>query len=397
MTRTARSQLIVLLGGLSAFAPLSMDLYLPGLPAIQRDLSTGPSQVQLTLTSCMIGLALGQVLAGPISDAFGRRRPLMIGIGIFTAVSLLCAAVSSVYVLTGLRLVQGLAGASAIVISRAVVRDMYAGVRAARFYSILMLVSGVAIILAPLIGAQLLQITSWQGLFVALAAIGFAALAGTVAWLPETLPPERRRRGGLPDTVRTMLFLLHQRVFVGYTLALGLTFGALSAYIAASPFVFQNINGLSPQLYSAFFAANALGLVILGQANGLLVGRIGPHKLLVAGLAGTALASVALLAIVSTGSFGLAGMAVPLFVQVSCNGLIFPNLTALAMTDHPEVAGSASALIGVVQFLLGAAAAPLAGLAGSSSALPMAITIAVFGLGGCLAFIALAESHLRTA
>src|SRR5262249_31612943 len=212
------------------------------------------------------------------------RRPLLVGVAAYSLASLFCALAPSVEVFTGVRLIQGLAGAAGIVIARAAVRDMYAGVEAARFFSILMLVNGLAPILAPVIGGQLLKVTSWQGVFVTLAAIGLVLLLASAFALPETLPPERRRSDGLRATVATMRALCRDRVFVGYALTCGLSFAAMFCYIAGSPFVLEDIYGVSPQVFSAVFAANACGIVAASQVNHKLLERFSPRALLRAAL-----------------------------------------------------------------------------------------------------------------
>ncbi|HEY2603607.1 MAG TPA: Bcr/CflA family multidrug efflux MFS transporter [Thermoleophilaceae bacterium] len=388
-TRRGRLLFIVVLGSLTAFGPLSIDMYLPGLPEMSRSLDATASEAQLTLTACLIGLAVGQLLAGPLSDRLGRRRPLLLGVAAYSAASVLCALSPSVEVFTGLRLVQGLAGAAGIVISRAAVRDMYAGVAAARFFSILMLVNGVAPILAPVIGGQLLKVTSWRGVFVALAVIGFALLVASAAAFHETLPPERRRSDGLRATLATFRALCRDRVFVGYALTCGLSFAAMFSYIAGSPFVLEDIYGISPQVFSAVFAANAVGIVATSQLNHRLLARFTPLALLSAAVLVGGAAGVALLAVVLIGGLGVWAVLVPLFVVVSSVGAVMPNSTALALTDHPEAAGSASALLGMLQFVIGAGVAPLVGVAGKDTAVPMALMIALLSVGAIAALAAL--------
>jgi DHA1 family bicyclomycin/chloramphenicol resistance-like MFS transporter len=377
-----RIRLGLIIGSLTALAPLSIDLYLPALPELTHDFDVSASEGQLTLTACLAGLALGQMVFGPLSDRLGRRPPLLVGIAGYCAASFACAFAHSLWVLLTLRLVQGLAGAAGIVIARAIVRDLRSGAAAARVFSYLMLVTGMAPILAPILGAQLLRVTSWRGLFVTLAFLGFALLLATAAGLDETLPTGRRTGASAHETVRTFVTLLRERVFLGYALVMGFAFGQLFSYIAGSPFVLQDTYGVSPQLYGGIFALNGLGLVVCGQINAALVGRVTPARLLTFGVAVSAAAGLCLSTIVLIGGIGLAGILPCLFAVVASLGFVMPNATALALADHPHVAGSASALIGVLQFLVGAAVAPLAGVAGSESAVPMAVTIAVLGVGG---------------
>jgi MFS transporter, DHA1 family, multidrug resistance protein len=392
-----RLAFIVVLGSLTAFGPLSIDMYLPGLPAMSRSLGASASEAQLTLTACLVGLALGQLLAGPLSDRLGRRRPLLVGVAAYSAASLLCALSPNVHVLTAVRLIQGLAGAAGIVISRAAVRDLYSGVEAARFFSILMLVNGLAPILAPVIGGQLLKVTSWRGVFVTLAAIGLVLLAGAFTGLPETLPPERRRGDGLRAALGTMRALMRDAVFAGYALTSGLSFAAMFAYIAGSPFVLEDIYGVSPQVFSAIFAVNACGIVAASQVNHRLLAHATPRALLRTALLAAAAAGIALLTVVLVGGLGVWAVLVPLFVVVSVVGIVMPNSTALAMTDHPEAAGSASALLGMLQFVIGAGVAPLVGVAGKHTAVPMALTIALLTVGALGAMAVLTRPRVPAA
>ncbi|MFF8834829.1 multidrug effflux MFS transporter [Streptomyces sp. NPDC015130] len=378
VTAARRVGLLVtlVLGGLTALPPLSMDMYLPALPEVTGALHAPAATVQLTLTACLAGMALGQLVVGPMSDKWGRRRPLLAGMVVYVLATAVCALAPTAELLIGFRLLQGLAGAAGIVIARAVVRDLYDGVEMARFFSTLMLISGVAPIVAPLIGGQILRVTDWRGVFHVLAVIG--VLLTLVVWrfLDETLPPERRHQGGVGHALRTMRGLLADRVFAGYTLTGGLAFAALFAYISASPYVVQEIYGASPQTFSLLFGVNSVGLVLVGQVNGkLLVGRVSLDKVLGWGLGTILLASLALV-LMTTGVFGEVGLvpiAAGLFVLMSAMGLALPNTNAQALMRTPHAAGSASALLGTSSFLIGAIASPLVGIAGEHTAVPMAV------------------------
>ncbi|MFH8575325.1 Bcr/CflA family multidrug efflux MFS transporter [Streptomyces zaomyceticus] len=387
-TAARRTGLLVtlVLGGLTALPPLSMDMYLPALPEVTGALNAPAATVQLTLTACLAGMALGQLVVGPMSDKWGRRRPLLIGMIVYVLATAVCALAPTAELLIGFRLLQGLAGAAGIVIARAVVRDLYDGVEMARFFSTLMLISGVAPIIAPLIGGQILRITDWRGVFYVLAVIG--VLLTLVVWrfLGETLPPERRHEGGVGEALRTMKGLLADRVFTGYMLTGGLAFAALFAYISASPFVVQEIYGASPQTFSLLFGLNSVGLVAVGQINGkLLIGRVSLDKALGWGL-GIILVSALALLLMTSGVFGEVGLfpvAAGLFVLMSAMGLAMPNTNAQALMRTPHAAGSASALLGTTSFLVGAVASPLVGIAGEHTAVPMALvqlTCAVLAL-----------------
>jgi MFS transporter, DHA1 family, multidrug resistance protein len=387
---------VLLLGALSTFGPLSMDLYLPGLPSMARDLSAPAWAAQLTITTSMLGLAGGQLVAGPVSDARGRRGPLLAGLAAYMATSLLCAMAPTIWVLLALRLVQGAAGAAGIVIARAIVRDLHSGVAAARFFAMLMLVAGVAPILAPLVGGQLLHVTDWRGIFVVLAGIGAALLLAAWWSLPDTLAPEDRHRGGLAATLHVFGGLVRDRPFMGYTLAMGLSFGAMATYISGSPFVLEDIHGVSPQLFSVLFALNAGGLVVASQISRATVARAGPRRLLIVGTAASAIGGVGVLAAVVL-DLGLAGLLPSFFLVVASLGLVLPNSAALALADHPRTAGSASALLGLAQFSIGAAAAPLAGIAGSHTALPLAVVAAALSVAGLICLLVLTRGAGRPA
>jgi DHA1 family bicyclomycin/chloramphenicol resistance-like MFS transporter len=377
----SRPFLIVILGSLVAIGPLSIDMYLPGLPEIARSLDATAAAVQLSLTACVAGLAVGQLVAGPMSDRFGRRRPLVAGLVTYSGVSLLCALAPTVLALTGLRFLQGLAGGAGIVIGRAVVRDLYSGAQAAKLFSSLMLVTGLAPILAPVVGAQILKVTTWPGIFVVLAALSAAIVTLAAIALPETLPKERRDPGG--HTLATMRHLLTQRSFLGYALTAGLAFGALFAYISGSPFVLQEIYGLSPQAFSLAFGANGLGLVIGSQINARLVTRYGPAYLLRRALLVITVAAAALVAVTII-DLGVWPVIACTFVVMSTLSFVMPNSTALSLAEHGAVAGTASALLGVTQFLIGGLAAPLVGIGGTGSAVPMAVVMLSLAAGAVL-------------
>jgi DHA1 family bicyclomycin/chloramphenicol resistance-like MFS transporter len=380
--RPTRGQ-IVLLAALSAFGPLSLDMYLPGLPPLSRDLHATASGAQLTITACMIGLGVGQVIAGPLSDARGRRRPLLTGLAGYAVSSMACAVAPSVGVLVVTRLVQGMAGSVGIVIARAVVRDLSGGAVAARLFGVLMGITGVVPVLAPLIGGQVLLFTSWRGVFVVLAVIGVPLFVATAVMLPETLPVHARHGGGLRGVLGRFGSLLRDRRFTPYALAFSLSFAAMFAYIAGSSFVLENIYGISPQLFSLIFAINSAGLITLSLLGSRVVGRRGAAWLLRRGLVGTAAASIAAL-LVTVAHAGLGWLLACFFLLLCANGIVLPNGTAAAMAAQSGSLGAASALLGLGQFGSGAVVAPLVGVAGSSDALPMVIVIAAAGTAALL-------------
>jgi MFS transporter, DHA1 family, multidrug resistance protein len=370
-------RLVLIVGGLSIFGPLCIDMYLPALPRISHDLHASTSSVQLSVTGCLVGIALGQLIIGPISDRNGRRSPLVLGLGLFICSSLACSAVSSVYLLVAFRFLQGFGGAAGIVIARAIVRDLFEGAMAARFFSTLMLVTGLGPIIAPQIGAVILRFTSWRGIFVALAIAGSILLVIALVKVPETLPMSRRHSGGLKTAIRTMAAVGRDHTFLGYSIVASLGFGAILVYIAGSSFILQGIYGLSPQIFGTIFGINAAGMVVAAQINGHFVHRFGSGPLLSLGLFFISTGSLVFLVSVSTNRGGLSVLLPSLFIVLFGLGFVSPNATALALQNHARSAGAASALLGSEQFFFGAIIAPLAGIRGTHDALPMAILMMV--------------------
>ncbi|SEF35709.1 MFS transporter, DHA1 family, bicyclomycin/chloramphenicol resistance protein [Amycolatopsis pretoriensis] len=387
-SRRAQLKFVLILGGLSAFGPLSIDMYLPALPRMAADLHAADTTVQFTLSAFIVGLALGQLVIGPLSDALGRRGPLLVGLVLYVVGSVLCAVSPDAWLLVAARLVQAVGAAAGIVIARATVRDLFDGTAMTKFFSTLMLVSGLAPILAPLIGGQLLNWTSWRGVFVVLTAFGALLLAVVVFFLPE--PSGSRSPARLGQGMRTYGRLALDRSFAGYALASGLLFASMFAYISGSSFALQGVYGLSPQAYSVVFGVNGVGIVLAGQLNGRLVGRVPERVLLLSGLLLGVLGGAAVLASAFFRA-PLAFLLVSLFLLVSSIGLVMPNASSLALASHARSAGAASALLGVLQFVVGAAATPLVGLGGPGTAVPMAATMAGFALLALVAFLVLAR------
>ncbi|MCZ7428470.1 multidrug effflux MFS transporter [Micromonospora sp. WMMA1949] len=366
--------LLVLLGSLTAIGPLSLDMYLPAFPAMTRDLGADQAGIQLSLTTCLIGLAVGQLVTGPLSDRWGRRRPVLVGVVAYTVLALACAVAPNAPLLAAARFAQGVAGGMGVVVARAVVRDLYAGRDAAKYFSRLTLVFGVAPVAAPGVGSLVLRFGSWRAVFVTLAVIGAVLAVAVALRLPETLPAERRNTGGLGATVRTMRSLLADRVYLGYALTQGFAFAGLFAYISGSSFVFQDVFGVSAAVFSVIFGVNALALVTVGQANARLLDRFTPRRLLVTTLVAGLVTALGVLSGALAGSLALT--AVALFAFVGSLGMVMPNSTALALDAHARHAGTAAALMGGLQSVVGALAAPLVGLGGEGSALPMAVVLA---------------------
>lgn len=370
-------QLVLVLGALTALGPLSVDLYLPALPRLSADLQASESAVQATITGMLIGLGVGQLLIGPLSDAIGRRRPLIVGVCVHVLSSVLCALAPNVAMLTGARVLQGFAGAAISVTSMAVVRDLFSGMAAAQLLSRLMLVIGIAPILAPSLGGLVLRSTTWRGIFVVLALAAFLLVWVAVIGLRETLPVERRRPAQPVQVLRTYGMLLRDREFTALVLIGGLVFGTLFAYISGSSFVLQNVYGLSASTFAIVFGANACGLVLATQANPPLVRRFGPRRVLQGAVVMAAVASSVMLVAAAAHIGGLPMVAGPLWFVVAACGFSFPNTPALALTRHGEAAGTAAALLGSTQFVIGGICAPLVGAFGDGSALPMAAVMTV--------------------
>ena len=372
LSRRRYVQLVLVLGSLIAIGPLTIDMYLPAFPALAADLSATDAAVQATLTGMLIGLGVGQLVIGPLSDAVGRRRPLLAGLVAHGATSLLCAVAPGILPLVGARVLQGLAGAAISVVAMAIVRDLFSGVAAARLLSRLMLVMGVAPILAPTLGGFVLEVTSWRGIFVVLALTAALLVVVAALGIRETLPAQRRRSAHPRHTLRTYRRLLDDRVFVALAAIGGLVFATMFAYVSGSPFVLQGVYGLSEQAFGAVFGLNAVGIVLATQLNPLLLRWLTPRQVLTRSLwVGTG-AALLLLATTATGIGGLVGVLVPLALLIASCGLAFPNTPALALSRHGESAGTAAALLGAMQFGIAGGAAPLVGLLGTSSPVPMA-------------------------
>ncbi|WP_433559037.1 multidrug effflux MFS transporter [Pseudonocardia xinjiangensis] len=386
---------VLALGGLSSFGPLALDLYLPALPQLADELGVPDASAQLSLSLCMIGLALGQLLVGPLTDRVGRRRPLLVGVAVFVVATGLCALAPSIETLLVLRLLTGLAGGAGLVVARAMVRDLYDGDAAARVFALLMLVNGTAPIVGPVLGGQLLRFTDWRGVFGALALIGVVLLVAALTQR-ETLPPADRRAGGLRATAVVLREVSRDRTFLLPSLVLGLGMCAMFTYIAMGSFVLQDAGALdgalSPQTYAVVFAVNGLGIVLAGRVSAALVGRVGPRRLVGAGVVIALVAAVALL-VGALASRSVWALLVPLLVLVSCTGLLLPNATALALAGQGGRAGTASALLGLLQFTFAAVVPPLASLGGVTAAV-MAVTILATALAAALVFLAMRRAHV---
>ena len=381
------ARLALLLGAFVALGPLTIDLYLPALPTIREELGTTSATVQLTLTGTLIGLALGQLVIGPLSDAFGRRRPLLAGAALHVVASLLVLVAPDIAVLGALRVLQGVGTAAASVVALAIVRDLFDGRAAATMLSRLFLVMGVAPVLAPTIGGEVLRFTSWRGVFAVLAVYGVVVLVLGSVGLRETLPPARRRSGGVAGTLRTYGGLFRDRTYVGLIVVAGLTMAALFTYVSGSSFVYQREFGLDEQQFGLLFGAGAVWLIAATQLNPVLLRWWSPAQILVTATLAGAAAGGLLLLLAATATGGLFGVAVPLWAVLFAAGLALPNGPALALADHGDSAGSAAALLGAAQFGVGAAVSPLVGLLGNDAVamgavvvIALALAVAVLGV-----------------
>ena len=381
------AQLVLVLGALIALGPLTIDMYLPAFPQISDELGASDSAVQLTLTGMLVGLATGQLVIGPLSDAFGRRRPLVIGIGMHALASLVCAVAPTIGLLATVRVLQGFSGAAISVVAMAIVRDLFEGVGVARIMSRLMLVIGLAPILAPTMGGLVLTFTTWRGIFVVLAGVAVVLVVVAALGIRETLPPARRRSATPRSTLTAYRLLLQDRVFVALAFVGGSMLAAIFAYVSGAPFVLQDGFGLDEQTFGLVFGLNAVGLTITSQFNPVLLRWFTVLQVLTGAILAAIAASAMLLVTALSGFGGLVGVLVPLALLVSTAGLALPNTPALAMTRHGEAAGTAAAVLGCVQFGVGAVVAPLVGAFGSTTAVPMgAVMLGVTSFAAVLMF-----------
>ncbi|MFG3015866.1 multidrug effflux MFS transporter [Streptomyces cinerochromogenes] len=370
--RSVGRALAVVLALLTVFGPISMDLYLPVLPALTGELHASTSAAQLTVTACLLGLAFGQVVAGPLSDRFGRRRPLLAGAVAYIVTSALCAFSPSVESLVAARFAQGLAGAVGIVIAQAAGRDLYSGGKLVRYYGRLTVIGGLAAIIGPVAGGQLAAFTDWRGIFLFLALLGAVILLACLTVFRETLPPQERTGGGLAQSGRDFRRLLSDRLFLGAVLITGFVNAALFAYLSGATYVLQGIYGLSPQGYSLAFGLNSAGFMVFGFIAGRLSERWSEKGTLVLGLAMTLLGAGGLL-VTAALHLPLAAMVLSLLTMVSGVAATTPPSTSLALAHYPGIAGTASSLLGMARFAFGGLAAPLVGLGGAGTAVPLGL------------------------
>ncbi|MEU6201692.1 multidrug effflux MFS transporter [Streptomyces sp. NPDC047061] len=388
----AATALIAVLGALTAVAPLATDMYVPGFPALGKALGASSSAVQLTMTAFLAGLVVGQLVIGPLSDGLGRRRLLMAGAAGFVLCSVACAAAPDIAALTGARFLQGVAGAAGMVLARAVLTDRFHGPELPRYFAVLSQVIGVAPIVAPVLGGAVLAVSTWRAVFAVLAVLGVLLLLAVVRAVPESLPPERRHRGGLAGTFRAMGALLAARTFMGYVLVVALVSAALFAYVSGSSFVFEDLHGVSSTTYSLIFATNAVAMLAAGASFAHLAGRgTRLNTLLSAGVGIALLGALAQVLLVVTVGETLAGTWATLFVTAGGIGLVFPSAMSIGQAAGRTAPGAASALLGGFQFLFGALAAPLVGVFGQDSSRPMAFVMLSALAAAGLALVGLAR------
>jgi MFS transporter, DHA1 family, multidrug resistance protein len=385
---TKRLQLALLLGSLGLLGPFTIDMYLPSFPTIVEDYGTTASLVQISLTTCLLGLGLGQLIIGPMSDVQGRKKPLLIFLTMYLLASLTCAIAPSIYLFIAARFLQGFAAAGGLVISRAIVRDNYNGKELTKFFSLLMLVGNLGPIVAPIVGGGVLAVTDWNGVFIVLAAVGLLLVVTVSVKLEESLPPEKRVPSNLAQVLKNFGSLFRDREFLGYALTQGFIIAGIFAYVSGIPFVYQNIYGVSPQVFSLLFGVNGLALIIGTQTVGRLADMISERTFLKFGLfLSTAAGTFLLIALLLKAP--LLAVAIPIFFLVCSIGIIATTSFALAMETQGHIAGSASALLGLLPFVLGSITSPLVGVAGEYSAIPMGVVILSASLLALLSYFTL--------
>lgn len=380
--------LVLLLGAIMAFGPLSIDMYLPAMPALAAGLNASEAQAQITLSAYLCGLAVGQLLYGPIADRFGRRRPLIFGLALFTLASVGCALAANIEQLIALRMLQALGGAAGMVMVRAVVRDLFDATGAARIYSTLMLIMGVAPILAPALGGQMLIWLDWRWIFGFLAVFGSGCLLAVTLRLPETLDADtmaanraRPARASIGDYAEVLV----TRQFLAYALTGGCSLAALFAYISGSPFVLIELLGVSPALFGILFGANAAVFILGSQVNARLLRHSGPRDILPWTVGAFCVSTLLLAGVVMSPLFGLISFMAAMALVLFAVGCTLANTTALALQPFRRQAGSASAMLGTFQLGIGALAGLAVGVSYNESPVPLALIVIACGLGAALA------------
>lgn len=374
----SRVLLLAVLAGLGAASPLATDMYVPGLPDMARSLNTSSAGTQVTLTAFLLGVIVGQLVLGPLSDMAGRRPVLLLGTAAFALFGLGCALVPTIEAMTALRFCQGVSGAAGLVVGRAVVVDLFHGAELARVYGTLSGIGALGPVLAPVLGGALLAVAPWRFVFVALGIVGGVLVVGLARGVPESLPPQRRLGGGAGGALRATTRLLARPAVLAPVLTMGCMGAAVFAYVAGATFVLHDLLRLSPAASSLVYGVNALGNLGASLLYGRLARRFGPEALMLAGAAVGLAGQVALLLFTGAGGAGLWPVWLCLFVSVASFGFLFPALTTVGQGRGREAPGAMSALLGAAQFTFGAAASPLVGLFGTRSAAPMALVMGGF-------------------
>lgn len=387
-------RLALLLGLFSTLGPFTIDMYLPAFPEIVKQFGTTASLVQLSLTACLLGLGIGQLVMGSLSDVYGRRNPLLISMAVYLVASLACAFSPNIGLLIAFRFIQGFAASAGIVISRAIARDLYSGHELTKFFSLLLLVGNLGPLVAPVTGSGILSFTTWVGVFIALSLLGLYLLIMTKWKLEETLPADRRRPSNFMEQLRNYGSLLRDRQFVGYMLAQGIMIAGVFAYVSGTPFIYQNIYGASPTVFALLFGSNGISLIIGSQVVGRMSHRVSEHAFLLFGLWLAILASVTVL-VVAIAHGPLFALVIPLFFFVAAIGITSTAAFPLAMESQGHMAGSAAALLGVIPFLLGAVVSPLVGIAGEHTAVPLGVIILMTSAAAMFAYFILVRRSSR--
>ncbi|QHS24581.1 Bcr/CflA family efflux MFS transporter [Virgibacillus sp. MSP4-1] len=378
---------------LGILGPLNIDMYLPSFPGIADDLHTSASLVQLSLTTCLIGLAIGQIIIGPISDSQGRRTPLLISISLFALSSFICAIAPNITTLVIGRFLQGFTASAGVVLSRAVVRDVFSGRELTKFFALLMVINAVAPMVAPMAGGAILALpfASWETIFYFLGIIGILIVITVALKLKETLPEERRIPGSVGNTIKTMGSLMKDRSFIGYALVVGFVHGGSFAYVSGTPFVYQGIYGVSPQVYGVLFGINGLAII----SGSFIIGRLGgiiPERKLLRTAVIIALSATTVILTMAIVEGPLFSLVIPIFIYMTSMGMVLTSTFTLAMEHQEKRAGSASAVLGMLPLLLGSLVSPLVGL-DESTAVPMGAILFSTSLIGCMAFFTLTKNE----
>ena len=364
----------LLLAVFCALGPFTVDMYLSSFPQIMNFFATNASMVQASLTSALLGLSIGQIVIGPLSDVLGRRKPLLTSMILFFVSSVGCTISPNVEIFIVLRFVQGFSASAGLVIARAIIRDLYNGVELTKFFALLTTITSVTPLLSPLAGSAVISFTSWVGVFILTGIVGIYLTIMTTWKVIETLPKEKRISSNFKELLKNYKSLLHDRKFIGYGLASGFLYGGCFAYISGSPFIYQKIYAVSPQIFSILFALNGISMMLGAQLVKRLAGRMTPHNIFLIGLSLSIISNLLVLIVVF--SHGpLAELVISLFLSNASLGIVGPISFTLAIESQGHIAGSASALLGILPFLLGSITSPLVGMAGEYSAIPLGVII----------------------